>query len=284
MQNTSTAQVPSKRAPLLPRHSVHPPKGKFGNWQFRLALKSQWITGQGGVGWIKPSLDFHVWWPKFKVLLGVSAKKASHPILLFLGKSSGVCFNNGKDLFPASALKGSCDYVRIHSSISKSATHFYFKNTALYVLCLLAGPWGRYMGAGTTCFLLRSQQLGKKKQMEMMWNDSRLIRNWRKSKHCRHEAFWAMKKKPWKEMRGSLVCWSDSPISTHLFFHVDITVREQSLKNGRYDEVPSDSTYYLSQTSVQSQLRHMIGDLNTTSSRNNEETQDIWPKQETTSE
>lgn len=123
----STAQVTSKTAPLLPRHSIQPPKGKFGNWQFSLALKSQWITGQGGVGWSKPSLDFHVWWPKFKVLLGVSAKKASHPILLFLGKSSGVHFNNGKDLFPVSALKGSCDYVGIHSSISKSATHFYSK-------------------------------------------------------------------------------------------------------------------------------------------------------------
>lgn len=127
----SIAQVPSKTAPLLPRHSIHPPKGKFGNWQFSLALKSQWIKGQGGVGWSKPSLDFHVWWPKFKVLLGVSAKIPSHPILLFLGKSSGVRFNNRKDLFPANALKGCCDYVRIHSSISKSATHFSFKNTAL---------------------------------------------------------------------------------------------------------------------------------------------------------
>lgn len=116
-----------------------------------------------------------------------------------------------------------------------------FKNTALCVLCLLVGPWRRYTGAGTTCFLLRSRELGKKKQMEMMWNDSRLIWNWRKSKHYRHEAFWAMRKKHWKEMRGSLVCWSDSPIPTHTFFLMDITVREQIQKDGRDDKVPSHS-------------------------------------------
>ena len=36
-----------------------------------------------------------------------------------------------KTYIPANVLKASCDYVRIHSSISKSATHFYLKNTSL---------------------------------------------------------------------------------------------------------------------------------------------------------
>lgn len=131
-----------------------------------------------------------------------------------------------------------CQNTQLHIQECNS---LFFQKHSPCVLCLLVGPGGIYMGAGTTCSLLRSWQLGKKKQMETMWNDSQLIQNWRKSKHYRHEAFWAMRKKCWKEMRASLVCWSDSPISTHPFFHMDITVREQSQKNGRDGEIPSHS-------------------------------------------
>lgn len=49
MRDTLNCSGPFKNTPLL--HSVHPPKGKFGNWQFSLALESQGITRQGGVGW-----------------------------------------------------------------------------------------------------------------------------------------------------------------------------------------------------------------------------------------
>lgn len=101
------------------------PKGKLGNWQFNLALENRWIT-QGGVGWSKPSLDFHVWRPKYKVLLGVSAKNTYIPSLLFLGSLQVFTSTIEK-----AYLNKACDHVRTHSSTTKSTSPFYFTSTAL---------------------------------------------------------------------------------------------------------------------------------------------------------
>lgn len=162
----------------------------------------------GWVEWSKPSLGFHVWRSKFKVLLGVSAKMPSLSSPLSLGKSSGVHFQTEKAQTLANALNGSWGYGRRHSSISKSATKFYFKSTAL-VPSACCGTMRK--GDGSRDYLLPLKELtarrGKTNGGNVEWckTDPRLNKN----QCCRHQAFWAMRKKTREGMRGSLVWLTD---------------------------------------------------------------------------
>ena len=134
----------------------------------------------GWVEWSRPSLGFHVWRSKFKLLLGVSAKMPSPSSPLSLSKSSGVHFQTEKVQTLANALNGSWGYGRRHSSISKSATKFYFKSTAL-VPSACCGTMRKGDGSRDYLLPLKEWQLGEKKQMEEMWNDARLTQGWIKT-------------------------------------------------------------------------------------------------------
>lgn len=142
-------------------------KGKLGNWQFNLALENRWIT-QGGVGWSKPSLDFHVWRPKYKVLLGVSAKIPTYPAF-----SSWAVFRCSLQ-----QLKRPISTKRVTMSehtAPQLRVHLHFISQVQPLCPLAAGRlWGRY---GSWDYLLPLKELIAKKR-KTKWRKFQMMQDW----------------------------------------------------------------------------------------------------------